>query len=455
MIKKLMDSEYWAAWLAGITVTACLIIVLVALVLGTLKQAPGTGPGADPAPAAGSDESLSHEGYTLEQVVVLSRHNIRAPLVGGDSVLGQITPHEWTDWSAPASQLTVRGGTLETGMGQYFRKWLEDEGFFPENYRPDEDAVRIYANSKQRTIATAQFFTAGLLPAAGEDVEYHAEFDTMDPVFEPKLTFYSDSYSDAARKQIYDMYGEDMKDLADNYEFLANTIDMADSKAVEDGSIEGFSTGDTRITLEEGKEPSMEGSLKTGCSVSDALVLQYYEEEDAKKAAFGNDLDEDEWKEIVEIKDLYTDVLFGAPLVADNVANPLLKELQKEMDADGREFSFLCGHDSNLVTVLTALDTEKYELPGAVERATPIGSKLVLTKWKAADGKEYWDADLVYQTAGQLRNRDILDEEDHPGITDLQFKGLSQNADSLYTDRDLKQRFTDAIAGYDRLKETY
>ena len=33
-------------------------------------------------------------GYTLDQVVVLSRHNIRSPLSGSGSLLGDITPHE-------------------------------------------------------------------------------------------------------------------------------------------------------------------------------------------------------------------------------------------------------------------------------------------------------------------------------------------------------------------------
>ena len=64
-----------------------------------------------------------------------------------------------------AGRITVRGGTLETAMGQYFRKWLEAEGLFEQNYQPADGAVRIYANSKQRTIATAKFFSSGLLPA--------------------------------------------------------------------------------------------------------------------------------------------------------------------------------------------------------------------------------------------------------------------------------------------------
>ena len=105
-------------------------------------------------------------------------------------------------------------------MGQYFRKWLESEGLFPENYHPEPEDVRIYANSKQRTIATAQFFTSGLLPTAREEVEYAVEYDTMDPVFTPKLTYVSDSYVRTATAQIDELFSDDINALKDNYELM-------------------------------------------------------------------------------------------------------------------------------------------------------------------------------------------------------------------------------------------
>ena len=101
--------------------------------------------------------TLSRDGFDLQQVVILSRHNIRSPLSGKGSVLDTLTPYTWFNWSSSPSSLSLRGGTLEE-MGQYFRKWLEKEELFPEDYRPEADEVRIYANSKQRTIATANFF---------------------------------------------------------------------------------------------------------------------------------------------------------------------------------------------------------------------------------------------------------------------------------------------------------
>ena len=60
------------------------------------------------------EQSLSREGYTLEQVVILSRHNIRSPLSGKGSVLDEITPHDWFAWSSNPGELSLRGGVLET-----------------------------------------------------------------------------------------------------------------------------------------------------------------------------------------------------------------------------------------------------------------------------------------------------------------------------------------------------
>lgn len=149
--------------------------------------------------------SLHHNEYKLEQVVVLSRHNIRSPLSGKGSTLDKSTTYKWHEWTSAPSELSLKGGMLETSMGQYFRRWLEAEQFIPANYHPTSDEVRIYANSKQRTIATAQYFAAWMLPTANMDVEYHEEFDKMDPVFNPQLTFSSDSYKKDATNQIMAM----------------------------------------------------------------------------------------------------------------------------------------------------------------------------------------------------------------------------------------------------------
>lgn len=80
--------------------------------------------------------SGQQKGYKLKQVVVLSRHNVRSPLGNSGSEIDNLTPHKWFDWTSKQSQLSIRGGVLETEMGQYFRKWFEREKLFSENYDP-------------------------------------------------------------------------------------------------------------------------------------------------------------------------------------------------------------------------------------------------------------------------------------------------------------------------------
>ena len=400
------------------------------------------------------------EDYTLERVVVLSRHNIRSPLSGSGSLLGDITPHEWFAWTSDPSELSLRGAVLETQMGQYFRLWLEDEGLFPENYRPEDGEVRFYANAKQRTLATSRYFSAGLLPVAVVPIESHAAYDTMDSTFNPVLTFYTDEYAEDAVAQIAEAGGAAGLEgihagLLDAIELLMDVTDMDESEAYASGKFGDLLTDETAIKLEIGKEPGMSSPIKTATSVADALTFQYYETADDKAAAFGHDLTRDDWLKIHSIVDAYTETLFEAPLISVNVAHPLLQELRSELTAEGRKFSFLCGHDSNVASVLSALGVEEYELPDTVEPKTPIGVKLVFETWSAEDGEACARVRLVYQSTEQLRGMIPLSLENPPVSFDVDLPGLARNADGYYRLDDVLACLQDAIDAYDELIETY
>ena len=395
--------------------------------------------------------------YKLKEVVILSRHNIRSPLSTNGSALSKMTPHEWTEWSSAASELTLRGGVLETEMGQFFRKWTVEEGLFKENYVPTVDEVNLYANSMQRCIATAQYFSSGFMPVAGLHVNHRYVPSKMDPVFFPRLTKSSEAFRTEAMKQINAMGGKDglvgiNKGLKDSYDIISKVLDMKQSEYYKKGEVKDFVDNDTQITLNLNQEPGMKGSLKNANSASDAFILQYYEEPDALKAAFGHKLSLEDWTKIARIKDVYGDVLFTAPIVAVNVAHPLLQYMYDELNADTRKFTFLCGHDSNIASVDAALGVEDYSLPNSIEKKTPIGSKLVFEKWVDAAGKAYVAINLVYQSTGQLKQMSLLDLRHTPQIYALKLKGLTQNTDGLYTFEDVNNRFLQAIRAYDDIK---
>ena len=63
-------------------------------------------------------------------------------------------------------------------------------------------------------------------------------------------------------------------------------------------------------------EPRMTGTLSTASSAADALKLQYYEENDDLKAAFGHALSLKDWADICEITETYGAILFSTLLVA-------------------------------------------------------------------------------------------------------------------------------------------
>ena len=395
-------------------------------------------------------EEISDD-YTLKEVVVLSRHNIRAPLSGKGSVLDSATPYTWFTWSSNPSELSLRGGVLETEMGQYFRQWLESEELIPQNYRPEGNEVRFYANAKQRTIATSQYFSSGFLPVANIRIETNQEYDKMDPVFTPQLTFVNEEYAKDAEEQMRKM----IPDLTESYALLSDVIDYTESDGYKNKELTDFVNGDSEFILEVNAEPGTKGSMKTATSISDALVPQYYEEADETKAAFGKTLSFDDWKTISGIKDAYGDVLFTAPLISANVAHPLLQEIDKELERDDRKFTFLCGHDSNLASVLAALDVKDYECPEAIESKTPIGSKLVFEKYEGNDGKEYARVRLVYQSAEQLRSMPILTLDNPPVSYVLEFNGLKTNKDGMILMEDLDGRLDSAIARYDEIRAEY
>ena len=388
--------------------------------------------------------------YTLEQLIVLSRHNIRTPLVGEGSVLSRVTStgYEWHNWTEKTSFLTSKGERLEARMGDFFRDWLLRKDFIAM-YGQDPYAFRFYANAKQRCQETARSFVRALLPGVDAKVEMNVQYDTMDPVFNPQITKISSSFTEKAQQEVQAMFGDLNAGIAKQYALVEDVISIKNSPAYPDTA--SFSQFPSSVNFSLNKEPAMSGGLKMACSVSDALVLQYYEEPDERKAAFGKDLTEEDWVDVSAVKEWYQNVLFTAPSVSVNVAHPLLLTMLSEMQNDRRVFSFLCGHDSNLGSVLAALEAEPCDLPGAIEKNTPIGGKLIVETFLGKDGVRYADLWLVYASASQLRAESSLSYDNPPMAAKVSLSGLKTNSYGLYTLADVEQRFSEAIEAYDAL----
>jgi len=390
--------------------------------------------------------------YELKEVVVMSRHNIRSPLSSGGAAYQRVTPHTWFAWSSPGSQLSLRGGVLETEMGQFFRKWVVSEGLLPDNYRPEGDEVLFYANSRQRTFATAKYFSAGFLPFANVEITHKYDEDKMDPVFTPQFTKMNDTYRQQVIDEIQALHGGPLAWMAAQQPTLTlmeEVLDMAHSPAAENDTTH-FWYDDMQFKIEKDDEPRMTGGYTLANSVADALVLQCYESEDF--SAFGHALTREQWRDICAVKEVYDGLLFTTHAAAVNLAYPLVSRIREELNRNDRKFMFLCGHDSNLASIGAALRMVYPETQNALELHTPIGSKLVFEKW--SDGTEdYVAVNMVYQSVEQLQGRTLLSTDVPPMVLPVTIEGLTANSDGLYALSDLDARMAETIAEYDAIED--
>ncbi len=343
--------------------------------------------------------------YQLEQVVVVSRHNLRYSLKAGED----------------RGLLTLRGGEMETLMGQYFEARLRAQGLFPKNAQPSVDEVRFYANSYQRTIATAKYFSAGAFPIANIPIEYHRALGQKDRVFlpptDPALT--KKLHAETNWKKLFDGMS---KEIA----------------TVERLSGEKFNPADYSVKIrDEVVEWGLQGSAKQINLAADGLLMDYYD----GKVSYSDA----EMRDVAKVSSCLINSNFDRPLGAKAFASPMLAVIADELNTPGRKFSFICGHDSNLSNVLAAIGVDDYTLPGTFEWRVPIASKIVIKKFRGSDGNEYARLSLVYPSAAQIVNREMLTLDNPPMKVPLTLHGLQTvDADAIYKLSDVLQRLSDA-----------
>ena len=447
-----------------------------------------------------SNFTVDKEKYQLDKVIVISRHNIRSPLTDGEpgsGCLSELTNHEWFKWTSAPSELSLKGAQLETQFAQYFHSYLVDNNFIIENptTKDVENSFYFRSNSMQRTIATAKYFSSALLPNANVSVHSESIDATnedkdeiknyhMEDLFLPGYTFYSDSYVNKFNEEINEYIKPLAKSLDDNYKLLESVLDYKNS--IESKTkLTTFSVDDVVAVFPskeniEGKDNGKKEntfkshtSLKVGNTAVDALKLQYYEEEDENKASFGKKLTYEDWVKIGEIGDVYSKALFTLPSFAPHLAHPLLNEINNQLlgidDQDIKrsehKFAFYCGHDSNIASVLAALGAKgyvagkeeynKYLLPQSIEKLTPIGSKIMIERWKDNSNENYYSISLTYQNLNQLRNGKSLTLDNPPIKFELELEGLTKNNDKLYKESDFLNLVQNKVDLDAKIKETY
>ncbi|WP_295565637.1 bifunctional glucose-1-phosphatase/inositol phosphatase [uncultured Stenotrophomonas sp.] len=372
--------------------------------------------GMSTATATAADEQL-------QQVVLLSRHNLRAPVVASGA-LANATPETWPRWDVGAGELTTKGGVLELYVGRYMGQWLRQAQLLPATGCLQPGDFHAHANSLQRTQATAEFFVAGAFPGCHVAIEQRMALGTMDPLFNPVIHNGDTAFRKRALLAMQQALAA--SDLAPATSVLEQITRYPQSAACTGRSDCHLVLSDTTFSAEPGNEPRASGSLALASGLVDALLMEHYQGSGIPREGWGRLNNEAQWKALAQIRNRYQDILFGTPEVARDVAGPLLARVDVLLnDQASPKVSLLVGHDSNIGSLLAALAISDYSLPGQYEK-TPIGGLLQFERWRDRhSGVERIRLAYVYPTTAQLRNAQPLTEAQPPGRVALRLPGCA------------------------------
>lgn len=370
--------------------------------------------------------------YQLKQVIVFSRHGIRTPLPEAVNFLNRVTAKKWPEWGYTAGYLTTRGGTLESYFGAYFIHWLHQKNFYP-----NLNEIFVYANSLQRTVATAQYFTLGAFPGLDIPINHKYPIERMDEVFNPVIHDTSDSF----KNQVV----EDLKQYTQSqhfietwdlhlqpaYDLLAEILDYPHSPFYQQNQYP-FANIPTEIELPYLREPILKGTLAISTAIADAFTLQYYSGFKPKDIAWGMIENEQQRKMITEVKNHYINLLFKSPALAAHIAKPLVTFIDHLIKKEKYKLILLFGHDSNIATLMAVLKFKDYQLSAQSEEI-PIGGKIIFQRWYNEEDQQcYFKAQYLYQTGEQLHLAIELNLNQPAKIIDLELDGLTPNEHGFY-----------------------
>ncbi|WP_392561999.1 bifunctional glucose-1-phosphatase/inositol phosphatase [Orbus sturtevantii] len=380
--------------------------------------------------------------YELKQVVIVSRHGLRAPLTEGADSLINATPYKWQKWDSTGGFLTAKGGALEVYMGHYFNDWLVQNGMLQKNTCPTDEQYYAYSNIVPRTIATGQFFTTGAFPGC-DKIKYHhlADLDGKDPIFFQSINDTSKEYVTKVVAEIEDFI--DQQNLASSYAKLQEVIDYKNSYDCKVDKKCELAKQPNTVVLEHGKESSIDGPLHLAFWMVDAFMLQDYEGFPAGQVAWGRIKSDQDWVTLAKLRNAYIDAAYLQPTLVNRTIKPMLAHLNQIMpdqqSTEQAKITLLVGHDTTVGPIIRAMGFNDYTLPEQYEK-TPIGGKIVFQRWhnKKSD-QDLLKVEYVYQSTKQLRNLEKLTLASPPQRVTLSLKDCQIDANGFCAWSDFKK----------------
>ncbi|WP_058361596.1 histidine-type phosphatase, partial [Xanthomonas translucens] len=356
----------------------------------------------------------------VEQVVMLFRHGVRAPLQG-EAAAAALADRPWPLWDTPASLLTAHGRTGVQLSGDYTRQWLLREGVLPATGCPAAGAVSVYANTDQRTIASAQILAEALAPGCGLQAGHQPQ-GSDDPLFRPVEAGAVDFDADAAVASIQRQtggpgavvapYAKELRTMQQILGCSAKTCDFEHMPSSLSASANG-------------RGIAMHGPLDLTSGTAEVLILQYTE---------GLPLDQVGWGRatrerigvVSRLHALLFEIYARPQYMAARAGAPLARRVLDTLGvAHAPKLSVLVASDTHIAALSGLLDLH-FHLPGFGQDDAPPGGALVLEQLRdVRSGQRYVRLRYQAQSLDQLRALTPLSLRKPPLLQTLRVPGCS------------------------------
>ncbi|MEA9883659.1 histidine-type phosphatase [Xanthomonas campestris pv. raphani] len=346
---------------------------------------------------------------TLERVVVVFRHGVRAPLQG-EAAAAHYADEAWPQWSTPASLVTPHGRKAVQLSGEFLRQWLVRQALLPRNGCPAPGSLTVWANTDQRTIDSGALLADALAPGCNVQAGHRA-VGSNDPLFRPIEAGAVPFDANAAVAAIQHETGGPAAllqghaaELQALQQILGCTKTPCDFARMPS----------TLKPSADGRGMALGGPIDLTSGTGEVLLLQYAEGMPLSQVGWGRATPE-RLAQVSRLHALLFDIYARPQYMASRSGAPLAREvLQRFGDAGAPKVSVFVGSDTHIAALSSLLGVH-FHLPGYGADDPPPGGALVLGLWRTPDGHRSVRAQYLAQSLDQLRTLAPLDL-DHPPL---------------------------------------
>ena len=375
--------------------------------------------------ALAGTQAYAGDSLQLERVVLLYRHGVRTPLPG-EIQLNEASGKAWPTWKQPPSELTPHGAAGARLMGRHDRLRLVAAGLFSAKGCPDASQTWFWANTDQRTIASAQALAEGFAPGCRIDVG-HLPQGSEDPLFHPIEAGASAwNATDSVASITRSTGGPDKLTSAhaDALSAFANVMGCGTPHDPDWCSPDHWH-GDLRVSP-DAKHMQLTGPIATTSGTAEAILMAYAEGRPMRDVGWGR-VSALQLQQLSQLHALLFDIYARPDYMAERVASVMSRRIIHLLqDEHAPKLSVLVGSDNNIVALASVLGLH-FQMPGYAEDDPPIGGALGIEVWRnRVDGKRY--VRVIYQAQSLTQLRALQDgQQAAPAIMVLHPAGCLEN----------------------------